>query len=54
MKSDGNYAIMKDTLMQSEIELLRKAALEKVSLLSDEACSDILLMLKERGSLPIK
>lgn len=49
MKSDDNYAIMKDTLTQGDIELLRKAALEKASLLSDEACSDILLMLKERG-----
>ena len=33
------------------IETLRRIALEKISLLSDEDCPDIMGMLKERGVL---
>lgn len=34
---------------QCDIETLRDIALEKISLLPDDACAEILLMLKENG-----
>ncbi len=34
---------------QCDIEKLRDIALEKISLLPDDACAEILLMLKENG-----